>query len=88
MNSHRLLIRGERTEYEEAISVIEDAEFTPVEESTWGSEYRHGLAYGGLTIVGIGTCFGCYKTIRRARKLKHRLRLLRQERKRGKHEAH
>lgn len=88
VNSHRLLIRGERTEYEEAISVIEDAEFTPVEESTWGSEYRHGLAYGGLTIAGIGTGFGCYKAIRRARKLKHRPRLLRQERKRGKHEAH
>jgi dipeptidase len=29
VNSHRLLIRGERTEYEEAVSVIEDAEFTP-----------------------------------------------------------
>lgn len=88
VNSHRLLIRGERTEYEEAISVVEDAEFTPVEESTWGSEYRHGLAYGGLTIAGIGTGFGCYKAIRRARKLKYRPRLLRQERKRGKHEAH
>ena len=36
VNSHRLLLRGERTEYEEAVSVIEDAEFTPVEESTWG----------------------------------------------------
>ena len=31
VNSHRLLLRGERTEYEEAVSVIEDAEFTPVE---------------------------------------------------------
>ena len=43
VNSHRLLLRGERTEYEEAVSVIEDADFTPVEESTWGDEYRHGL---------------------------------------------
>ena len=37
VNSHRLLLRGERTEYEEAVSVIEDAEFTPVEESTWAT---------------------------------------------------
>ena len=42
VNSHRLLIRGERTEYEEAVNVIEDAEFALVEESTWGDEYRHG----------------------------------------------
>lgn len=88
VNSHRLLIRGERTEYAEAVNIIEDADFSPVEKSTWGDEYRHGLAYGGLSIVGIGTGVGCYRAVRQARKTKRRPCWLRQERKRGKHEAH
>ena len=56
VNSHRLLLRGERTEYEEAVSVIEDAEFTPVEESTWGDEYRPECPYtpGRMTAIGKG----------------------------------
>ena len=85
VNSHRLLIRGERTEYEEAVSVIEDADFTPVEESTWGDEYRRGLIYGGLTVAGIGTGFGIYKA---ARKPKRRRRSTRREKARGRHETH
>ena len=83
VNSHRLLLRGERTEYEEAVSVIEDAEFTPVEESTWGDEYRHGLIYGGLTVAGIGTGFGIYQT---ARKSKRKRLSMRQTKARGRHE--
>lgn len=83
VNSHRLLIRGERAEYEEAVSVIEDAEFTPVEESTWGDEYRHGLTYGGLTVAGIGTGFGIYQT---ARKSKRKRLSMRQTKARGRHE--
>jgi sortase A len=85
VNSHRLLLRGERTEYEEAVSVIEDAEFTPVEESTWGDEYRHGLIYGGLTVAGIGAGCGIYKA---AKKQKRRRRSMRQEKARGRHETH
>ena len=84
VNSHRLLLRGERTEYEEAVSVIEDAEFTPVEESTWGDEYRHGLIYGGLTVAGIGTGFGIYQT---ARKSKRKRLSMRQTKARGRHET-
>ena len=83
VNSHRLLLCGERTEYEEAVSVIEDAEFTPVEESTWGDEYRHGLIYGGLTVAGIGTGFGIYQT---ARKSKRKRLSMRQTKARGRHE--
>ena len=84
VNSHRLLLRGERTEYEEAVSVIEDAEFAPVEESTWGDEYRHGLIYGGLTVAGIGTGFGIYQTARKSK----RIRLsMRQTKERGRHET-
>ena len=84
VNSHRLLIRGERTEYEEAISIVEDAEFTPVEESTWGDEYRRGLI-GGLTIAGIGAAYGSYTAIRRAKKARLR-RSIRQTKERGRHE--
>ena len=87
VNSHRLLIRGERTEYEEAVSVIEDAEFTPVEESTWGDEYRHGLLYGGLAVAGIGAAYGSYRAIRQVRKPRRRRYTIRRERMRGKHEA-
>lgn len=88
VNSHRLLVRGERTEYEEAVSVIEDAEFTPVEESTWGDEYRHGLIYGGLAVAGIGACFGGYRAILHVRRPKRRRYAMRRERMRGRHEAH
>ena len=87
VNSHRLLIRGERTEYEEAVSVIEDAEFTPVEESTWGDEYRHGLIYGCLTVAEIGACYGGYRAVLHARRPKRRRYAMRRERMRGKHEA-
>ena len=87
VNSHRLLVRGERTEYEEAVSVIEDAEFTPVEESTWGDEYRHGLTCGGLAVAGIGACYGGYKAILHVRRPKRRRYAMRRERMRGKHEA-
>ena len=84
VNSHRLLIRGERTEYEEAVSVIEDAEFTPVEESTWGNEYRHGLIYGGLTVAGISTGYGIHQI---ARKSKRKRLSIRQMKARGRHET-
>ena len=85
VNSHRLLLRGERTEYEEAVSVIEDADFTPVEESTWGDEYRHGLIYGGLTVAGIGAGCVIYKAVKKPKRKRHSIR---QEKARGRHETH
>ncbi len=54
VNTHRLLVRGERIEYEEAETVIEDAAFTPLEESTWDEAYKRGLGYGLLAVAGIG----------------------------------
>ena len=88
VNSHRLLIRGERTEYEEAVSVIEDAEFAPVKESTWGDDYRHGLTCGGLAVAGICACYCGYRAILHARRPKRRRYAMRRERMRGRHEAH
>ena len=53
INTHRLLVRGERIEYEEAATVIQDAEFTPLEESTWDEAYKRGLGYGLLAVTGV-----------------------------------
>ena len=53
VNTHRLLVRGERIEYKEAEAVIQDAEFTPLEESTWDEAYKRGLGYGLLAVTGI-----------------------------------
>ena len=53
VNTHRLLVRGERIEYKEAEAVIEDAEFTPLEESTWDEAYKRGLGYGLLAVTGV-----------------------------------
>lgn len=60
VNSHRLLVRGERAEYEEAVSVVENTAYTPVEKSTWGEEYRRGLLFGALAVAGIGGSFFVY----------------------------
>ena len=51
VNTHRLLVRGERIEYEEAETVIQ--EFTPLEESTWDEAYKRGLGYGLLAVTGV-----------------------------------
>ena len=64
VNTHRLLVRGERIEYEEAEAVIEDAEFTPLEESTWDEAYMRGLGYGLLAVTGVSAgaaAIGLYK---------------------------
>ena len=53
VNTHRLLVCGERIEYEEAEAVIQDAEFTPLEESTWDEAYMRGLGYGLLAVTGV-----------------------------------
>ena len=40
-------------QYEDAEAVIEDAEFTPLEESTWDEAYMRGLGYGLLAVTGV-----------------------------------
>ena len=94
VNSHRLLVRGERTEYEEASNELQYAEFAPTEESTWGKEYRRGLAFGGLAVVGTVACAEAVRRLRMrpsrkapSRRNRPKSSPMRTERKRGKHEA-
>ena len=63
VNSHRLLVRGERIEVGMAERMVEDAEVQeePV-KSTWTQEYLKGIALGclgilGLTLLILGTRF-------------------------------
>lgn len=51
VNTHRLLVRGARIPYEEAVSVEEAAEETPV-KSTWKEQYYTGLLIGGGIAAG------------------------------------
>jgi sortase A len=51
VNTHRLLVRGSRIPYEEAVSVEEAAEKTPV-KSTWKEQYYTGLLIGGCIAAG------------------------------------
>ena len=63
VNTHRLLVCGERIDYEEAEAVVEDAEFTPLEESTWDEAYRRGLGCGLLAVCGIAAGAGAISVI-------------------------
>lgn len=74
VNTHRLLVRGERIEYTEAVALVEDAEYVAVDGSTWTEEYIRGLGYGAAGIAGAGLVYSL-------------IRYLKKPGKRGKHEA-
>ena len=67
VNTHRLLVRGERIPYEEAteIAEAETAEPTP---STWKQQYVRGLAIGGVGALGILLLFLLYAVLRKKRR--------------------
>lgn len=54
VNTHRLLVQGQRIELPTAQRIVEQADFqeTPT-KSTWTHEYLRGIAYGGLGIAGL-----------------------------------
>lgn len=78
VNTHRLLIRGERIPYETAVEQEEQIiEKTDSDVgSTWTEEYVKGLLYGTIGITAIGLLFISSKHARSKRR----------PRKRGKHE--
>ena len=54
VNTHRLLVRGERIEVSMAERMVEDAEAQePPAKSTWTQEYLKGIALGCLGIIGL-----------------------------------
>ena len=63
VNTHRLLVRGERIEVGMAERMVEDIEVQePLAKSTWTQEYLKGVALGclgilGLTLLILGTRF-------------------------------
>ena len=51
VNTHRLLVRGKRIPYEEAVVIERKTEEEPV-RSTWKEQYVKGLAIGGASAAG------------------------------------
>lgn len=69
VNSHRLLVRGSRIPYTEAVEIEERAEDEPV-KSTWQEQYRLGLMIGGgaaVVAVAAGLVIAWLRKKRRAR---------------------
>lgn len=60
INSHRLLVRGERTDITEAERT---AEQTPKIETVWMKQYRIGLTIGAISIAVVLAVFFTVKTI-------------------------
>lgn len=58
VNTHRLLVRGTRIDYQEAESMVEEQiQYTDLPESTWEQEYIKGIFIGiGSVIVITGIC--------------------------------
>lgn len=69
VNTHRLLVRGSRIPYEEAVEIVEEThEDTPKVKSTWKEQYISGLKIGGgcaLGAVAIGVVVSLLKRKRR-----------------------
>mgnify|MGYP002627347419 CR=1 FL=1 len=62
VNTHRLLVRGERIEYSMARQIVEETEITEEPaKSTWTQEYLKGIGFGCL---GIATLFALFLTAR------------------------
>lgn len=58
VNTHRLLVRGTRIDYQEAESMVEEQiQYTDLPESTWEQEYIKGIFIGiGSVILITGIC--------------------------------
>lgn len=93
VNTHRLLVQGQRIELPTAQRMVEQADFqeTPA-KSTWTHEYLRGIAYGGLGIAGLlaltAILFKPSKEAGERRELPEaKMEKPSRQRKRGKHEA-
>ena len=67
VNTHRLLVRGSRIPYEEAVEIEEKTEDLPV-KSTWKEQYYTGLLIGGGTLLVVVLTGAVIVLIRRRRR--------------------
>ena len=58
VNTHRLLVRGERIEYETAVSIVEEAPVEDTPLSTWTEDYLKGVSYGLVGVASLTTVVG------------------------------
>lgn len=65
VNSHRLLVRGERIPYEEAEEIVEEIQEEEVPESSWEQEYRRGILLGISAVVILAVLVLIIAAIRR-----------------------
>ena len=62
VNTHRLLIRGERTDYEEAVVEVEEMEETVDTQSAWTRQYYRGILIGIAGLCFLLTIYGMIQT--------------------------
>lgn len=70
VNTHRLLVRGTRIPYEEAVVIEEETEDEPV-KSTWKEQYMIGLLIGGCAAGGAVLIGMIFILVRRKRRKRH-----------------
>jgi len=66
VNTHRLLVRGSRIDYEEAVDIQEKTETTAETASTWEQHYVRGILLGiGGSIFGLLLSYTIWKAWRK-----------------------
>ncbi|MBQ3703050.1 MAG: class C sortase [Oscillospiraceae bacterium] len=72
VNTHRLLVRGERIAYETAVSAVEDAIIEEAPASTWTQEYLRGIGFGLMGVAALTAVIGTVYLRKRDKKSKAR----------------
>ena len=62
VNTHRLLVRGERTDYEESVVEVEEMEETVDTQSAWTRQYYRGILIGIAGLCFLLTIYGMIQT--------------------------
>ena len=68
VNTHRLLVQGERIPYEEAEVIEETVQAQTVPESRWEEQYLLGIGLGVLGMLAAALIFGAIMVCRKYRK--------------------
>ena len=68
VNTHRLLVRGNRIPYEEATQIVEKTTADKKSVSTWEQEYLKGVYVGVAAVAAMGLAILGYRLCRRCRR--------------------